>query len=627
MRSCLATALLAACSFREGAIGDGGSPDSPPVFDDAGHEIRTWTIDQASDFAKGTSFVEVGIDPWGSLTPAGYFYGGFMICGVDGAALWHQSDPDPVSFSPAQGVTPNGAARWFAQDIDFLYSQTRYFGVTQQTFSAWVVGEIYLQQGNGHGFQLTGGDVAFLQIAVPGTDSYQTFPAARGNTQYLTFNAPVTGWYPIRIGWANSSTGYALHLLHASPGQLSYRHLGPTEIRGRADGPRGLLQQVFDHQVLAATVNLDAVYPRPKLLPDDAIAPSYFVNQLEGEPNSGPWSGRWAGQFYANVAGIYTLQATSSDGNALAVAGQGSGSNFAVGAVGSSTSSVTATLVQGWNDLWVDYNRVSSSPNLTLEVTSGPDSTLIGKALPLSQLRAVEPPADRLLVVTALPQATIPDNNPSGTSLQLSFPGLSGQTLSSLALHVSVTNPELDAITITLTNPVGASYTLVTNGAAGTGTRTYDFVLDHGNRSAWFPGVFATSSTWTLNVSDNRSTSMGMTGTLNEVSMTMHSAGGPDEIARDSIWSSEIVDNVTTVASVDMITWKENSLGMPAIVRMRACDASCTNEPWTKLSNGVTPPQSLAGHRYLQSQVEFTSDGFHSPEFQQLVIVYRRNVH
>jgi len=40
----------------------------------------------------------------------------------------------------------------------------------------------------------------------------------------------------------------------------------------------------------------------------------------------------------------------------------------------------------------------------------------------------------------------------------------------------------------------------------------------------------------------------------------------------------------------------------------------------------MKPPSALAGHRYLQTQVEMTTDGVHAPEFEQFTCVYKRNL-
>ncbi len=595
------------------------------MFDDAGHEIRTWVIDTAADFGKGTSLVDVGIDPWGSLTPAGYFYGGLTISGVDNTVLWHTGDM-MWSFASTAGVTPTASARWNGQDIDSgvgpgADSPTTYFGVSHtNSFSAWVYGEVNLPAGASQ-FRLSAGDIAFLEIAEPHSDQFQQIIVAKGGAQTAGYTAMAAGWHPIRIGWSNSSQAFSLSLEYA----LGSGPLGPlprTTMRGRAEGPRGLMQYVFDHQILTATVD-GTVHPRPQIAAMDAIGPTTFQPLPDGAPNNTSWSGRWTGQFYADMPGMYTLEVDSSDGNQLAVAGTGSGSNFATGEMGDSTSTVTATLAQGWNDLTVDINKVQNTASLTLKVTAAPDPNLVGKAIALDHLRAVEPVADRLTCGTDGQMHAIP-NKGTGTA-SIPFTGFTGETVSGLAMRLDFTNPEWQGLTFTITNPRNDKIQL-NGGLNGSGELVLESQRDATSDPAFFQNLPVGTNPWKVAVDDSVDTMMGRGGQINELDLVLHLANGPQPIATDPVWTSELIDNMTTVASFDSVTWMSRDLAGAAVVRLRTCDAPCTNEAWTAVQNGQPPPASLAGKRYLQAQVEMTSDGVHAPEFEQLQVVYRRNL-
>src|SRR5262249_25501155 len=159
-----------------------------------------------------------------------------------GTALWHAGDP-VVSFDAVVGHAPTATARWYGQDITAT-SPLTYFGVVSPVFSAWLVGEIQLPAGPSQ-IRLTASDVAFVEIAEPPTEQFtriavsQTGAAATG-----AYNATAAGWHPIRIGWASASPARQLSLSVAS-GTGTVLALRRDQLRGRAEGPRGLMRYVF----------------------------------------------------------------------------------------------------------------------------------------------------------------------------------------------------------------------------------------------------------------------------------------------------------------------------------------------------------------------------------------------
>lgn len=616
MRRAVILLAIAGCHFDHGQLpGDAGS------LDDAGHEIKTWVIDTAADFQAGASQIDVGVDPWGSLTPAGYFYGGLTIAGLDGTALWHASDAS-FSFDAIAGHPPTATGRWSGQDITMI-SPTTYFGVTGATFSAWLVGEIQLPAGATQ-IRIDASDVGFVEIAEPHSDQFTQVVVAKGAPAMAMYSAATAGWHPIRIGWSSAGP---IHQLTVQAGLPMASALGRDQLRGRAEGPRGLMRSLFDHQVLVASIDT-SVHPRAQIVAEDAIAPTTFTPPLDGMP-TGPFSVRWAGQFYATTAGSYTLEVDSTDGNGLAIAGASGESSFSVGKIGAVTTAVSPTFAVGWNDVTVDFNHVDgSSPSLVFKVTDGPEAALIGQALPMDRLRAVEPPADRLTCATDGATHNVP-NQGTGTAT-LRFDGYPGETVTSLDVRLDFTNPELSGVILAITNPNNATFTFAPSTIAGTGQHVSTAHLDAstpaiGNLFNNAPAAGA----WKVSLSDTIDSSGNKGGTLDEVDLALHLANGPAPLAAAPLWTSAVLDTTTQVASIDSISWMARDVpGLTAtVVKLRACDmADCSDGTWIVVGNGLPAPADLTGKRYLQAQIAMTSDGLKDPEFQQLAITYRRNV-
>jgi hypothetical protein len=202
--------------------------------------------------------------------------------------------------------------------------------------------------------------------------------------------------------------------------------------------------------------------------------------------------------------------------------------------------------------------------------------------------------------------------------------------VAALSARLDVDNPELGPgrLTIQLQNPNGDKVTLSPREYAtnASGTATYYWQLDPTTPGA--ATLFANATVdgqWAFTVTDVMSTSGGTGGTLHTTDLTLFVAGGPDELARDSVWTSQVVDTMTGLVDIESVTWVERSTTQPAKVRVRACDAPCTNEPWVDAQNGAAAAVGT-GHRYLQTQAELFSDGYVAPELDELTVVYKRNV-
>jgi hypothetical protein len=613
--------VLAACSFRHG-VDNGGvvdsatSIDTPPSFDDAGHEIDTWTVDTAADFEKASSLVDIGIDPWGSLTPAGYYYGAFMIVGAN-TALWHTSDAS-YAFDATATATPAGAAPWFGPAI--VSSSLTALGITNTSnFSAWVLGEIYLQPGN-HVLRLEGADIAFLEVAPPHTAAWSQIAVAKsaGSTSSAVFSVAVASWYQFRIGWSNSSPSYSLDLQHSNNGS-TFGHFARNEMRARADGPRGLLQTVYMHQLLLTQGGTGS-----ELLGADALGS--VPSPLYGEPFNSAFSVRWAGQFYAQQAGTYTFSIASQDGDRVETMGSAAGSNFTASVVGNSKASASLNATSpGWYDIVFDVNSASGNPSATLQLSATPETALMNQPLPLARLRSVEPPTDRIAWTSTANglQQTIPDRNQTTVNIPNNV-ALSNETITSVVARALIYNPEYTGLTFTLDNGHGTKSVLDPTAFTTQNNGGFTYATYYWPVSSVILNNATVGGPWSLTFAD--SVNSGANGAVYEVDLTLHTSGGPQELAVDGLWVSQVVDTTYGLVSVDSVSWVDRPTVLPAKVRLRSCDVPCTNEAWSDATNGA-PLAGLEGHRYLQAEAEIYSDGSAAPELEQLQIVYRRNTH
>jgi hypothetical protein len=320
-------------------------------------------------------------------------------------------------------------------------------------------------------------------------------------------------------------------------------------------------------------------------------------------------------------AGTYALQVTSVDGDRISLAGTGSGSNYAAQAVGAASSTTTAAVSAGWNDVFFDITETGiDAPNVTVKVASGPE--LVNMPLPLDRLRSVEP-GERVVGSAATNNVTLPNQN----SVRINLPAmqaLTAETVSSAVVRVNLVNPEYTGIGLTLKNPNGDTLTLDTSAPIIlNGSATYYYLLTSSNAATLIANG-QVAGTWQVGVSDSTNSPGNQGGTVNEVNLTLHTSAGPKHIATDSVWTSPVQGNGHQIVSVDAVTWTERSTVMPAKVRLRGCDAPCANEAWTDATNGAALP-AVAGHVYLQAQVEMFSDGTTAPEFEQLQVMYKRN--
>ena len=109
--------------------------------------------------------------------------------------------------------------------------------------------------------------------------------------------------------------------------------------------------------------------------------------------------------------------------------------------------------------------------------------------------------------------------------------------------------------------------------------------------------------------------------------ITLHTAGGPDQIARSATWTSPVLDASTAVRSIDSATWDQRVPdGATVDVRIRTCQqADCQDDTvWSDPIPRAAPFVVDPG-RYVRLRVNMTSNGILEPELRSLTVKYRRD--
>lgn len=602
--------LLAGCKFETSLL----PPDAPPLIDEEGREIRMWNFDSASEFGMaGTTATDMTIDPAGSLTPEGYIYGALVARGVQGTKLWTNTDAD---WSKTTTVTPTTYGLWSGRDIDIAPDQLAFVGITDVAMtSVWFEGELFITPGET--FKIAGNDTAFVYVAYDGV----TFQKLLHNTSAV-FSPPAAGWYPVRIGWADGDASGDIDF-EVNPGG-GFANLDRARFRATTSALRGMYRSVFYRQVHGGGINARGPVMTVQDTPLHAM--TNFNPPLPGSFTTSTtlfdWSARWSGQFYVPAAGEYTLRINSDDGHRVTLGGVTLTANFTRDQKGAFMTDVTAPLVAGWNDLIVDYNHVDGAPAFAAIVQAAPgaDAALVGAAIPKDRLRPVEPRADRMLMRSDTNSVTVQDNSSTYAELTTDIAAHPGEVVTFVEITAHVISQSPNQLQFRLTAPNNA-----------TSTTGFTIAADpNGGNQYIVSGVsllgqgVAADGIWKFGISDNSGSGSTGNSTYNELHVTVHTAGGPGQIATASSWSSPVVENMTDVVLIDFVNWSERKpAGTTVAVRVRTCAVpTCADGTWSEpLANGAAPV--LPRNKYIQLGVEMTSMGVDEPEVDKINVQYR----
>lgn len=612
--------LVAGCGFKSSAI---NVDAAPPVPD--GGVPGMWSFDSAADFtAPGRTVKDMTVEARGSLTPNAYTYGGLVAHGLQGMALWKHND---TSWTKLDGKAPSGAGLWRGErltDAPGFNNNLNYLGIADPgSMTVWLEGEVWLEANSSEMFKLSGDDVAFFQIALPGTTDYGA--VSDDNNNAIPVATPTTGWYPIRIGHSNGNGGNNIEFTHSESGGILVSWTR-ERLRARTSELSGMLRTVYARQILGG--GLAGAPPVAHFDQSDLLASTDFNPVPQGTVNNDDWSAHYLGQVYVDQPGAYRLAITSDDGSRGRLgAGRGETHWGRDDDTGPTTYSVPATLVAGWNDVTVDYNQHGGGRRLGVQLAGPGAATPV--EVPRDRLRPVEPADDRLAVVSDTDAHGVKDNGGTANdgTATMKVVGYLGETVTSIELTYEVTSAHWDQLKVDLETPAGPTSRLTVR---NTGINDADGIVQltiTSTAPAGLSGLLGGSANgdWKLHVYDVVAT--GGDSLLTAAKLTLHTTGGPDKVARTSSWTSQVLDAQTNVVAIDGVTWDARlSTGTTVSVVVGTCQqADCSDVTW---SGPVTQATAFAvgPARYLQLRVDMTSNGVLEPELRSLSVMYRRSV-
>ncbi|HEY0484485.1 MAG TPA: proprotein convertase P-domain-containing protein [Kofleriaceae bacterium] len=615
--------LAAGCGFH--------SLDGPPqqVPDGGVSDRHLFTL---AELAAG-QLVDMTLDaPRAALTPNAYTYGGLVGHGKQGVKVWSHGT---TSWDLLSTVIPSGAGLWMGEPLP-NGTRVDHLGVVgDPTMTLWLEGEVWLDSTSAEVFGLVADDVAFVELARPGTTTYVRVIENDPGVPSVAVATPDTGWYPIRVGFANGDGFFNFQFTHSDTGGA----LVPwtrDRLRARTSELRGVLRTVFGSQMLAGGLSLpggQVAPPVPHFEQNDFLHTTLGTAPQGAPNNDADWSARYLGQLYVTRPGAYMLQIDSDDGNRGRLGNVRNEAHWkrdeGVGPTPSKTV-VSATLGAGWNDLVVDYNQIAGTSSLHVRI-QGPDfPTLV--EIPRDQLRPVEPADDRLVLGVDGHSYNVPedggaDKPATATMTVAGYTAAAGgaETLSSIDVTYEINAQHWDQITVDLETPDGTRVPIRSkDDSLGNGGKTAQLTIPS-TAQAPLSGLLAgpVNGAWKLRVYDEPG-GPGNASSLLDARLTLHTGGGPEKIARTSSWTSPVINAGTAVFGVDRVTWNER-LPSGVRVRVRTCEhADCSGASWPDpIPQGTA--FSVTRGRYLQLKVEMTSDGTLEPELSGLDIAFRRD--
>jgi subtilisin-like proprotein convertase family protein len=587
MRWLLAVGLVG-CTFHTGRADDVDAPPGVPL---------TWTLDTTADFAgSGFSSQAVTIEPTGMLTPAGYVYGGLMMYGVHGTELWSSTATLPLDFGLTSTVTPDGAALWTGADFDTSQSLANVGIMSNDVFSLWMVGEVYL--GAQEVVSIDADGAGFIDLYIDGRWQQMAYsPAAAAMTSPAVSRA---GWYPVRIGYGEGTSSGHLIVRHGPSGSLA--PFTRDTVRGVASEVAGTMRLQFDRQIFGGAIN-DGDPPISHLEQVDLLA---SLPDLDDQD----WSARWFGQIHIDQPGTYNFVISSDDGNELYAGTTGVSTQWAqdLGYVG--TNVLGLTLEAGWNDLMLDYNQGGGNESLSLMMNGAP--------VPLAQLRPVEPRRDRLVSYTVEPAGGVDVPNDTGilATLNANVAAYPSEVVTSIDVTIELSTQHRDQLVIKLQKPGGSPVTIQNH--VGGGAATNLEIQLHITDQKLVGGLAA--GTWVLGVGDD--VTGGNSTSVAGFELTLHTNTGPEQVALTGTYVSPVKALGGMLAAITDVAWTERA-PLPSDVALRACSQpDCSdNPPWTQpLAQHASA--SLPVAPYIQAMITLHSDGTKETELDRLDVTY-----
>lgn len=545
-------------------------------------EARTLRDDTAADFDGGDLQGAV-IESGGFVGPVPYFVHGVRATGIAGNQL--AADIDAVQFDDLAQITPTGRGVLRGVDIGLGDGVPPLLGFTSgDDITVLLEGEIYLDAPGNYTFELRANDIGFIEIAAPGSATFERLGDADITAVTFPYSAPSAGWYRFRGAFADSMQYFEWELRYRPP-TGGMRSIPDDIVRARVDGLDGVIVDGFDEAWMALYVGVG------------------LTDKLDGLTFTGPnpygldlgvssHTLRWTAQFLVDMEGDYRFKLDTSQGHRAWIDGMQVANDF--NGAAQVTTTMPIHLVAGWHDLVIDAVKTGgSSSRLSFTVESGPQ--FAGGAIPPDHLRPVSGRNVRFSSGTNSTNVDLVDGATVSRSVGLDVPA--GITTLAIDANFYVSHPLREQLTVTLDPAVGSNISLL---AAGDFTGPGDVVqhdvipVDRGG------------SNFNFIIGDTTVDTPPMIGVVEWVTVTTTYAGGRPPYEASATYTSTVRD--LGAARFNELTWSMRQAQVEPIVSVRTCDeeAACEAEPWTTVLDGAVP--SAPARRYFQYKVEITSD-------------------
>lgn len=519
-----------------------------------------------ADFTRRSADLEVDAD--GVLRPVPWVFGALLASGSDEEVF---VDPTTAVWAapPPTTLASLGAPRV----VGGVPVGTTVIGA--DTWTWWLEGEIWLDAGT-HGWLLQTDDNGFVDLALPGEGSYTRVVATRfGELGVTESDAPVSGWYPLRVALGNGPSGAQLTLLHRAPASDAYTPLAPHHLRAPARSFQGLAVQLFADSLL--------VGDRGIVLDDSPSLATSLAPALLGDSPAAR-SARWSGQLLVAADGEYRFRLTAAAGARVRIDGV-----LAVDAWSQTTVDTVSEgqqLTAGWHDVLIDHRGDAGA--LELRIEAGPDRALVGVPLPRERLRPVSGGDHRLYSTTLAAAVAIADAATTEAPLPVDLP--LDAVIASADVWLRAEHAAWSDLAVDLRAPSGVAHRVARfSSFAGTGTFSTTLKDAAGEQAG----------PWSMVVSDALA---GNTGTLLAANLAIQYRSS----AFDAVAAAETEVFATGASDGLLATWSADTpAGAALTVLIRTCDAPaiCLASPWTPLTADV-PVASAGDHAQLRVELD-----------------------
>jgi hypothetical protein len=624
----LACAVLAACGFEtsfdqtryqcgaQGACPSGfvcsgnvclPAGEVPDARPDAPPGVETWTFDDIVDFGTTTEDrSNIVIAARGALEPPAYLTGAVV---ARGSSTFTFDDPAAATWDQVvNGAIGSRVGVIRTTDIQLGSRAPVGMGIATTAVDNWTIrgeSEVFLDAGRWT-FALQADDHGFLELSAGGGD-FQRVVNASGGEVTGTFEAPATGWYPVRFALCDTGGNAGVRVRFSGPGVANAIAIPRHRLRARVDAVAGLVQYGWDDKLgkgdLAAridTIELADIEWRNDAPTDLGLtAPDDFTI-------------RWAGQLRIEQAGEFMFQYLSDDGQRLWIDGQKLTDLWDT--ISHSQTTLPVQLDVGWHDIVIDVTEGGGSANALLTVASGPE--LVGQALPLDRLRPVEARSVRFESGVNHADAALPDAG--RVEVPIVFSAAPGARATSANVVVGFNHPSWSEVRGELVSPSGTVVELFPAPQSGAGGAV-------GHFQPTFTSPLAIDGTWRLRLLELQSN--GTSGSATEFAMTLHYAGGEPPVATTASYQSSLRDLGSDRPEVLSVQWAPRApAGSTVAIRARTCAvaADCADQAWSEpLADPAGSTLPFEAQRFLQWRAEMTSDGDATPSLESLFIEYR----